>query len=63
MGNYSPGEVLIACKNCDSITAQQSCLKNYHLCTDGEFLTGVGIMAKIMGWVRDLLNVCLMRLE
>jgi hypothetical protein len=22
LGNYSPGEVLIACKNCDSVTAQ-----------------------------------------
>lgn len=51
LGNYGAGEVIIACENCDTATATQSCIKNYHLCTNAEVLTGVGQFVKLMGWV------------
>jgi Concanavalin A-like lectin/glucanases superfamily len=54
-GSYTPGEVLIACQNCDTATALKSCINNYHLCTSAEFYTGVAQFVKLMGWVILLL--------
>jgi hypothetical protein len=55
LGTISPNQIMLGCLNCDFRDAKNSCIPNYHLCTNAEMVSGVYQAIRILGWVFSLL--------
>ena len=53
LGTIAPNQIMIGCMDCDFIDAKNSCIPNYHLCTNSEMVSGVAQAVRIMGWVSN----------
>jgi hypothetical protein len=51
LGPIAPNQIMLGCVDCDFIDAKLSCIKNYHLCTNVEMVSGVKQAVRILGWV------------
>lgn len=56
LGFIAPNKIMLGCQKCAWKDALKSCIKHYHLCTNGEITSGVYQAIRIMGWVRFLSN-------